>query len=363
MIDGFQLGPLYIRFYGIVLMLGTLAGGWLAAREAKRRGYDPEIIWDLLIYLIVGGVIGARLWHVFTPSPSALVMDPATGAMVNPYFAGGTLHILDILSVWKGGLGIPGAVIGGAVVLFFYARQNKLNFLEWADIAVPSLALGQAVGRFGNFFNQELYGAPTNLPWKLFIDPAHRVAGFQNFEYFHPLFAYEAILNVANMLLLMWVTREYEGRSKKGDILLVYLIVYPIVRFSLEFLRLDASMVGGININQTIMAIVAALAAGTLIWRHRPGSAPEKVGQDDLALTADHPDVIELELEDVVEEPVIKKAPVKKAAPKKTIVEADVSEKMDAPKPTTRTIKPKTSAVKKTATKKPSAKKPTEETE
>jgi len=274
MIDGFYIGPLFIHFYGIVLMTGALAGGWLASREAKRRGHDPEIIWDLMIYLIIAGVVGARLWHVFTPSPSALVMDPVTGKMVNPYFAGGTIHIIDILNVRSGGLGIPGAVIGGAIALYFYSRKHQLNFLEWADIAAPSLALGQAIGRFGNFFNQELYGAPTNLPWKLYIDPQHRLPTFASVEYYHPLFAYESILNLINMDLLMWVTRTYKGRSKKGDIMLLYLIVYPVVRFSLDFLRLDASLVGGININQTVMAVIAVIAALTLTWRHRPGASP-----------------------------------------------------------------------------------------
>lgn len=273
MIDGFYIGPLFVHFYGIILMTGALVGGWLATREAARRGHDPEIIWDLLIYLIIGGVIGARLWHIFTPSESALVMDPATGQMVNPYFAGGTIHILDILNVRSGGLGIPGAVIGGALALYLYVRRHGLSFAEWADIAAPSLALGQAIGRFGNFFNQELYGAPTNLPWKLYIDPAHRHPTFASVEYYHPLFAYEAILNLINMLLLMWVTRTYEGRTKKGDILLIYLIFYPVVRFLLEFLRLDPSMVGGININQTFMAVIAISAAATLIWRHRPGAS------------------------------------------------------------------------------------------
>ncbi|MGE5249899.1 MAG: prolipoprotein diacylglyceryl transferase [Bacteroidota bacterium] len=271
MIDGFQIGPLYIRFYGIILMTGALLGGWLASREAKRRGYDPEIVWDLLIWLIVGGVIGARLWHVLTPSPSALVMDPVTGKMVNPYFAGGTVRFLDILSIWRGGLGIPGAVIGGVIALFFYARRHKLNFLEWLDIAAPSLALGQAVGRFGNLFNQELYGAPTNLPWKLYIDPQHRLPGFEGVSYYHPLFAYESLLSLANMFLLLWVTRNYERNRKRGDIFLLYLIIYPLVRFSLDFLRLDASQVGGININQTFMGVIAILAAITLFWRHRPG--------------------------------------------------------------------------------------------
>src|SRR5512144_3066711 len=103
-------------------MLGTVLGGVLATVEAKRRGYDPEIVWDLLIWLIIGGVIGARIWHVLTPSPSALVVDPITGKMVNPYFAGGTIRFLDILSIWRGGLGIPGAVIGGVVALYFYTR-------------------------------------------------------------------------------------------------------------------------------------------------------------------------------------------------------------------------------------------------
>jgi len=272
MIDGIQIGPLYVRFYGIILMTGALVGGWLAAREAKRRGMDPEIVWDLLIWLIIGGVIGARLWHVFTPSPSALVVDPVTGQMVNPYFAGGTVRFLDILTIWNGGLGIPGAVIGGVIALYFYARKNGLDFKDWLDIGAPSVALGQAIGRLGNLFNQELYGAPTDLPWKLYIDPRHRLASFQNVEYYHPLFAYEAILNLANMFLLIWVTRNYEGSRRKGDVFLVYLIAYPLIRFGLDFLRLDASEIGGININQTFMAVIAVLAAGLLIWRHRPGA-------------------------------------------------------------------------------------------
>jgi len=274
MIDGFYIGTFFVHFYGIILMSGALAGGWLASREAKRRGHDPDIIWDLLIYLIIGGVIGARLWHVFTPAESALVMDPATGQLVNPYFAGGSIHIVDILNVRSGGLGIPGAVIGGALALFLYTRKHGLDFLESADIATPSLALGQAIGRFGNFLNQQLYGAPTDLPWKLYIDPSHRHPAFASVEYYHPLFAYEAIFNLLNLFLLMWVTRKYEGRSKKGDILLIYLIFYPVVRFSLEFLRLDPAMVGSININQTFMAVIAIFAAATLVWRHRTRPVP-----------------------------------------------------------------------------------------
>lgn len=262
MIDGFQLGPFFIRFYGIILMLGAVAGGWLATREVKRRGSDPEMVWDLLVYLIIGGVLGARLWHIFTPPPSSI----AQGFTTQYYLT----HPLDALAIWKGGLGIPGTIIGGLIALYIYTRNNKgFTFFEWTDIAAPSLALGQAIGRWGNFFNQELYGAPTNLPWKLYIDPAHRLAGFEEVSYYHPLFAYESILNLANMLFLLWVSRQYSNKLKTGDVFNLYLIFYPVVRFFLDFLRLDASRVFTININQTLMAIVAICAVLVFIWRHR----------------------------------------------------------------------------------------------
>lgn len=269
MVDGFFIGPFEIKFYGIIIMLGAVAGAWLAAREAKRRGYNPEIVWDLLIYLIIGGIVGARLWHVFTPSPSSIEQGITTQFYLT--------HPLDLINLRKGGLGIPGAVIGGAIALFLYSRRHHLDFTEWVDIAAPSLALGQAIGRFGNFFNQELYGAPTNLPWKLFIDPAHRLTGFESVEYYHPLFAYESILNLANMFFLIWIGRRFKDNLKSGDILLVYLIVYPTIRFLLDFLRLDASRVAGVNANQTFMAIVAVCAAAAWWWRHQHEKSTDSV--------------------------------------------------------------------------------------
>jgi phosphatidylglycerol:prolipoprotein diacylglycerol transferase len=149
-----------------------------------------------------------------------------------------------------------------------------LNFAEWADIASPCLALGQAIGRWGNFFNQELYGAPTNLPWKLRIDPEKRLAGYLDVEYYHPLFLYESILNFANMVFLLWISRRYAHRLKSGDIFLAYLVTYPVIRFFLDFLRLDASLVAGININQAFMAVIAVCAGAALYWRHRGDSVP-----------------------------------------------------------------------------------------
>jgi phosphatidylglycerol:prolipoprotein diacylglycerol transferase len=279
-----------LHYYGILLMLGAIAGAWLASVELKRRGHDPEMVWDLLIWLIIGGVIGARLWHVFTPTAAVLVSDPATGKMVNPYFVGGYPHILDILEIWKGGLGIPGTIIGGAIALYFYTRSNKaVSFFEWADIAAPGLALGQAIGRWGNYFNQELYGSPTTLPWGIKItNAAARVAPYNDLNQypldvtrFHPLFLYESILNLANMLLLLWLTRRYAKKLKLGDIFLVYLIAYPTIRFFLEFIRVDYPTFGTIDPNQVVVAVVAVLAAVILIWRHRTGTnEPTEVEAD-----------------------------------------------------------------------------------
>ncbi|MFZ5856291.1 MAG: prolipoprotein diacylglyceryl transferase [Chloroflexota bacterium] len=250
-----------LAWYGVILMLGAVAGAWLAAREVKRRGGDPEVVWDLLVYLIIGGVIGARLWHVFTPPPSSIEQGITTAYYLT--------HPLDLINLRKGGLGIPGAVIGGAVALYFYTRKHKMNFMEWADIAAPSLALGQAIGRWGNYVNQELYGAPTNLPWKIYIEPRFRVSGFEQYEYFHPLFLYESLWNLASMFFLIWLSRRFADRLKVGDVMLTYLITYPVGRFLLDFLRLDASELGGLNANQTFMAIVAVIAAVALFIRHR----------------------------------------------------------------------------------------------
>lgn len=257
----FLAQPFEIYYYGIILMTGVVAAAWLATVEAKRRGQDPELVWDMLIWLVIGGVVGARLWHVFTPSPSAI----AEGRTTLFYLT----HPLDLLDLRSGGLGIPGAVLGGLVAMYFYTRRHKLHLATWVDIAAPGLALGQAIGRWGNFVNQELYGAPTTLPWAITIDPAHRIKEFADYATYHPLFLYESIWNLMNMSLLLWLGRRYADRLRPGDLLLVYAVVYPLGRFLLDFLRLDASLVGGININQSIMGVVALCAAAALYWRHR----------------------------------------------------------------------------------------------
>jgi phosphatidylglycerol---prolipoprotein diacylglyceryl transferase len=258
--EGIQIGPISIHFYGVLIMLGVLAACWLSSREAIRRSQDPEVIWDSVIWLILGGIIGARIWHILTPTPS----DVANGLTTSYYLA----HPLDAISIWKGGLGIPGAVIGGVFSLFVYTRSHKLSFSLWLDIISPGLALAQAIGRWGNFINQEVYGAPTNLPWGIYIDPAHRLPGFEQYSTYQPLFLYESIFNLLNMAFLLWVGRRFKNFLKPGDLFLSYLVTYPTARFLLEFIRLDSSQIAGINANQTFMAIIAICALSYLVFRH-----------------------------------------------------------------------------------------------
>jgi phosphatidylglycerol---prolipoprotein diacylglyceryl transferase len=259
--EGFEVGPLFIRFYGIILMLGAVAAAFLAEREARRRGLSGDLVWDGLIWVLIGGIIGARIWHILTPAPS----DMALGFTTEYYLT----HPLDAIAIWRGGLGIPGAVIGGLIALYLFSRRRKLIFAQWADIAAPAVALGQAIGRWGNYVNQELYGPPTDLPWAITIDPQHRFPEYFQYSTYHPLFLYESLWNFGNMALLLWLGRRYQARLKTGDLILIYAIVYPIGRFLLEFLRLDSAQIAGINANQTFMLIIAVASAAFLAWRHR----------------------------------------------------------------------------------------------
>jgi phosphatidylglycerol:prolipoprotein diacylglycerol transferase len=255
------LTQIYIRFYGIILMLGAVAAAFLAEHEAKRKGLKSEFVWDALIWVLIAGIIGARLWHVFTPPPSMVALGYTTQYYLT--------HPLALINTRAGGLGIPGAVIGGGLGLYFYSRYRKQSFLVWADLAVPGVALAQAIGRWGNFFNQELYGKPSNLPWAIHIDPVNRVPGYTQYATFQPLFLYESIWNLINMVFLLWVSRRFADWLKDGDIFLMYLIGYPLGRFFLEFLRLDSPRFGTINVNQMFMLVVALVSGFLLFWRHR----------------------------------------------------------------------------------------------
>ncbi len=268
---GIHLGPvLYLRFYGLILVTGAFCGGYLAALNAQRKGINPDLIWDGMLWALIGGIAGARLWHILTPPPSmvqaglttAYYLDLTHTTSVSVPFVNWTFPIPLAFAVWQGGLGIPGAVLGGLVTVYFYVRSLKGNFAEWADLVAPALALGQFIGRWGNYVNQELYGRPTTLPWGITIDafPGQK---------FHPTFLYESIGSLLICLALLYIGRRYAERLKQGDLFLIYLLLYPALRFFLEFIRLDSSQVMKMNANQTVMAVVFVFALGWLTTRHR----------------------------------------------------------------------------------------------
>jgi phosphatidylglycerol:prolipoprotein diacylglycerol transferase len=267
---GIHLGPLYVHFYGIILMVGALVGTYIASYLLKDmdEDSDPELLWDALVWVLIFGVIGARLYHVFTPSKSLL----AAGIDTRYYLT----HPIDLIASWQGGLGIPGAVIGGVFGMWIFARRRGVELPLLLDAAAPALALGQAIGRWGNFVNQELYGPPTSLPWGIYIRPENRLPGLEAFDRFQPLFLYESLLDLANAALLYWLWRRYGERMLRGDLFLMYLVTYPLIRFGLEFLRIDFVPLFGINFNQTLMLVIALASAGFLYWRHRQPQPAEE---------------------------------------------------------------------------------------
>lgn len=254
------LDTLNIRWYGVIIMLGALAAAWLATRQAKQRGLNPDYVWDMLPWLLGAGVIGSRLWHIFLP-PASMI---ERGITTQYYLT----HPMEAIAIWNGGVGIPGAIIGGAIALFIYAKVKHTDFATWTDIAAPGVALAQAIGRWGNFLNQEIYGAPSTLPWAIHIDPPYRLPEFIEQATYHPLFLYESLWNLLNMALLLFLGKRYSKSLFPGDLFAIYAMTYAIGRFILEFLRLDPAPLAGINANQTFMAILFFACGVFLIWRH-----------------------------------------------------------------------------------------------
>lgn len=255
---GIHLGFLYLRYYGMIIMFGVIMATYVARWMLRKMGKDPEIVWDALTWVLIFGIIGARLYHVFTPSRYSGITT--ADYLQNP---------LMILTTWEGGLAMPGAIIGGVLGIYIFARRNKIKIGMLLDAAAPGIALAQAIGRWGNFINQELYGPPTDLPWGIFIDPLNRIRGYTDFERFHPLFLYESIWNLLSMFFLLWIWRRFGNRLKSGDLFLVYLITYPVGRFLLEFIRLDYVPLFGINFNQGFMFLIAIASGLVLFLRHR----------------------------------------------------------------------------------------------
>ncbi len=282
----FQVGPLVFRWYGLLIVLGALAGAWVASKEAERRGIHPDHVWNGLALALVAGVIGARLYHVIS-SPAGQESGWRYYFIEHPFI---TVTVLEwqipfpsALAIWQGGLGIYGAVAGGLLAVWWYGRRHNLDVLSLFDVGAIGLLLGQAIGRWGNFFNQELYGKPTDLPWGIPIAPENRLPQFADLPLdtrFHPTFLYESLWNFAGFLLFLWISRRFAHKLRRGDLILLYFIWYPLGRFLVEFQRPDAWTILGVPTAQWI-AVASILGAGGLLWyRHRRPPAEGEVVAD-----------------------------------------------------------------------------------
>ena len=260
----FEVGPFALRYYGLCIALGIAFGTWLTGRELGRRGYDGALALDALFFVIPLGFIGARVYHVLTDY-HLYADDPFPG----------------VLEVWNGGLGIYGAVAGGFLGVLLFSWYRGISALAFADAAAPGLVLAQAIGRWGNYFNQELFGRPSDLPWAIRIAPENRPAQFADATSFHPTFLYESIWDVLVCLALLWIARRFSERLKNGDLFMIYVCLYSVGRFFVETLRVDpAFLIGGSMRGNLFVSSVLALGFALILFlRHsRTSRKPPETG-------------------------------------------------------------------------------------
>jgi phosphatidylglycerol---prolipoprotein diacylglyceryl transferase len=260
---GLTINPTF-HWYGLIIVLGILMAATLTAWMAKRdKDKDPDHVWNALIWIVILAVIMARVWHVFFPSVSSVEAGrTASWYLSHPF----DLHDGPFI-VWSGGLSIFGAVIGGALGVILYAYRHKLDVLSWLDIAAVAVPLGQAIGRWGNYVNEELYGKPTDLPWGIHID--NPPVQYAQYTRFHPLFLYESLWNLLTTGVLLFIWLRFRDRLKKGDFLLMYVMSYGTARYFLEYLRIEVTLSDGMNVSQVVSGGAALLALLILIVRHR----------------------------------------------------------------------------------------------
>lgn len=239
----FTIGPLVIRWYGILIATAVLIGTMLAIREVERQGWNPDTFLNIILVCVPAAILGARLYYV---------VFEWDYYRYNPQ---------EILATWQGGMAIHGGLLGAFLAGYFMTRKYKLNFLQALDIAAPSIILGQAIGRWGNFFNQEAYGYeadPQRIPWAMYIDGAYR----------HPTFLYESLWNVGVFIFLLWFRRK-QG-LKYGDVFLLYAMLYSLGRFFVEGLRTDSLMLTEtLRIAQVVSAATILAAGAFLYYRHK----------------------------------------------------------------------------------------------
>lgn len=231
----FSFGPLIIHWYGLILVLAILSAVLVARFYfLKNKILSSGQFEDLVFYIIVFGLIGARFGHVVFFHLAYYLSQPA-----------------DIWKVWQGGLSIQGALLFGFMTVLIWSRRQKINFWKLTDGLVLAVPLGQAIGRWGNYFNQELFGRPTDGWWGIAISPFNRISGYQNFEYFHPIFFYESILSLILFIILYKIANK--GHKRIGQLTLFYFIGYGLIRFFVEFFRIDDTfMLFGVRIAQII---------------------------------------------------------------------------------------------------------------
>jgi phosphatidylglycerol:prolipoprotein diacylglycerol transferase len=275
----FTLGPIPIYWYGICYALGLTAVYLVLVREARRRGEDTELIGNGLLIVAVAALIGGRLYHVidqwadYSTDPIRAILPVARQPDGSYAFSGFS------------GLGVPGGIVTGAIAGWYLTRRWKVDFWTWADIVAPALFIMQAVGRLGNFFNQELYGPPTTLPWGIAIDCEHRVAAYpcETFPlattHFHPLFLYETVSGLVGAAVLLWLARRASSRLVPGDLLWIFLIWYGLTRFVLEFMRTGNWTFFGIPTAQ-IMSAAFVVAGLAMLW-YRHGRGRPEPDEDD----------------------------------------------------------------------------------
>lgn len=264
--QGISIGFLDVRFYSLLILSGIGVGVVIAQREAKRYGENPEHVINITVIGTILAIVGARAYHVLDRDQW-------------PYYAA---NPTDIIKVWNGGIGIFGAIVGAVLGLVIYVwwanstgragngrRGQQISVLRWLDIGAPAFLIGQAVGRWGNFFNEELFGPPTDLPWGIPISRANRPIEYIADTHFHPLFLYESLLSLLGVVFLLYVARRLSSRLVVGDILFLYLIWYSMERFALEFLRIDNWQFGDVPTAQIIGVSLTVAASGVIIWRHR----------------------------------------------------------------------------------------------
>jgi prolipoprotein diacylglyceryl transferase len=263
-----HLGPVPIRGYAICVILGVVVAVVVGDRRFQARGGPKGVMADIATWAVPFGLVGARLYHLAT----------------NPelYWGGpGRPGTIGALKIWDGGLGIWGGVLFGALGAWIACRRYHLNYAVLADALAPAMPLAQAVGRWGNWFNQELYGRPTGLPWGLHIDPAHRMPGYLNVAYYQPTFLYESIWDVGVALVVIALDRRY--RFTRGRAFALYVMLYTAGRGWIEALRIDdAHRFFGLRLNDWTSVLVF-VAAGAYFVLFRPRGEPEEPGEESTA--------------------------------------------------------------------------------